>query len=102
MGTIKVTSATLNTNFTYESENLFINGGYQKDSQSGELKTISGTCYKPKDGVQTGEYIGNFNGRNDSGTMKYSLSDMTRQDTIAVLDAIDEIEKFINGENAEE
>ena len=102
MGTIKVTSATLNTNFTYENENLFINGTYQKDAKSDELKTISGTCYKPKDGVQTGEYIGNFNGRNDSGTMKYSLSDMTRQDTILVLDAIDEIEKFINGENAEE
>ena len=102
MGTIKVTSSTLNTNFTYENENLFINGTYQKDAKSDELKTISGTCYKPKDGVQTGEYIGNFNGRNDSGTMKYSLSDMTRQDTILVLDAIDEIEQFINGENAEE
>ena len=102
MGTIKVTSATLNSNYTYESENLFINGTYQKDAKSDELKTISGTCYKPKDGNQTGEYIGNFNGRNDSGTMKYSLSDMTRQDTIVVMDAIDEIEKFINGENAEE
>jgi hypothetical protein len=31
--------------------------------------------------------------------MKYSFSDMTRQDTIVVLDAIDEIEQFINGEN---
>lgn len=101
MGTIKVTSATLNTNFTYESESLFINGGYQKDATSGELKTISGTCYKPKDGVQTGEYIGNFNGRNENGTMKYSLSDMTRQDTIVVLDAIADIEKYINGENQE-
>lgn len=99
MGTIKVTSSTLNTNFTYENENLFINGSYQKDAKSDELKTISGTCYKPKDGSQTGEYVGNFNGRNENGTMKYSLSDMTRQDTIVVLDAIDEIEQFINGEN---
>jgi hypothetical protein len=101
MGTIKVTSSTLNTNFTYENENLFINGSYQQDSQSGELKTISGTCYKPKDGVQTGEYIGNFNVRNENGTMKYSLSDITRQDTIIVLDAIADIEKYINGENQE-
>lgn len=101
MGTIKVTSATLNTNLTYESESLFINGSYQQDSQSGELKTISGTCYKPKDVVQTGEYIGNFNVRNENGTMKYSLSDMTRQDTIIVLDAIADIEKYINGENQE-
>ena len=101
MGTIKVTSSTLNTNFTYENENLFINGTYQKDATSGELKTISGTCYKPKDVVQTGEYIGNFNVRNENGTMKYSLSDITRQDTIIVLDAIDDIEKYINGENQE-
>ena len=99
MGTIKVTSSTLNTNFTYENENLFINGSYQKDAKSDELKNISGSCYKPKSGSQTGEYVGNFNGRNDSGTMKYSLSDMTRQDTIVILDAIEEIEQFINGEN---
>ena len=99
MGTIKVTSATLNTNFTYESESLFINGNYQKDAKSDELKNISGTCYKPKSGSQTGEYIGNFNGRNENGTMKYSLSDMTKQDTIVILDVIDEIEQFINGEN---
>ena len=101
MGTIKVTSATLNTNFTYESESLFINGSYQQDSQIGELKTINGTCYKPKDVVQTGEYIGNFNVRNENGTMKYSLSDITRQDTIIILDAIADIEKYINGENQE-
>ena len=99
MGTIKVTSSTLNTNFTYENENLFINGSYQKDAKSDELKNISGTCYKPKDGSQTGEYVGNFNGRNENGTMKYSLSDMTRQDTIVILDAIEEIEQFINGDN---
>jgi hypothetical protein len=99
MGTIKVTSSALNVNFTYENENLFINGSYQKDAKSDELKNISGTCYKSKDGSQKGEYIGNFNGRNENGTMKYSLSDMTRQDTVVILDAIDEIEQFINGEN---
>lgn len=100
MGTIKVTSSALNVNITYENENLFINGTYQKDAKSDELKNISGTCYKSEDGAQTGDYIGNFNGRNENGVMKYSLSDMTRQDTIMVLDAIDEIEKFINeGEN---
>jgi hypothetical protein len=99
MGTIKVTSSALNVNFTYENENLFINGSYQKDAKSDELKNISGSCYKSKDGSQKSEYIGNFNGRNENGTMKYSLSDMTRQDTVVILDAIDEIEQFINGEN---
>ena len=99
MGTINVTSSQLNTNFTYENENLFINGSYQKDAKSDELKNISGTCRKPESGSQTGEYVGNFNGRNENGTMKYSLSDMTRQDTIVILDAIEEIEQFINGEN---
>jgi hypothetical protein len=99
MGTIKVTSSALNVNFTYENENLFINGSYQKDAKSDELKNISGTCRKPESGSQTGEYIGNFNGRNENGTMKYSFSDMTRQGTIVILDTIDEIEQFINGEN---
>lgn len=101
MGTIKITSATLNTNFTYESESLSINGSFQKDAKTDELQNISGTAYKPNGEGQQGTYVGNFNGRMVNGVMKYTLSDMTRQDSMLVLDAIDEIEQYIAGANKE-
>ena len=100
MSTFNITSSTLNTNFTYENENLVINGSFQKDAKTDELQNISGTAYQPAAEGQ-GQYIGNFNGRVVNGVMKYTLSDMTRQDTILVLDAIDEIEQYINGKNQE-
>ena len=102
MRTFNVTSSTLNTNFTYENENLVINGSFQKDAKTDELQNISGTAYQPNAEGGQGQYIGNFNGRMQNGVMRYSLSDMTRQDTLVVLDAIDEIEQYINGENIEE
>ena len=97
MGTMKITSQTLNTNFVYENDSLSVNGNYQQDKISGELVSISGTCYKPSAEGQ-GEYVGNFNGRIRDGQMKYTLSDMSRQDTVVVLDAIDEIEQYINSQ----
>ena len=101
MSTFNITSSTLNSNFTYENDNLSINGSFQQDAKTDELQTISGTAYKPNGEGQQGTYIGNFNGRMVNGVLKYTLSDMTRQDTMLVLDAIDEIEQYIAGANQE-
>ena len=101
MSTFNITSSTLNSNFTYVNDNLSINGSFQQDAKTDELQTISGTAYKPNGEGQQGTYIGNFNGRMVNGVMKYTLSDMTRQDTMLVLDAIDEIEQYIAGANQE-
>ena len=101
MSKFNISSSTLNSNFTYENDNLSINGSFQQDAKTDELQTISGTAYKPNGEGQQGTYIGNFNGRMVNGVMKYTLSDMTRQDTMLVLDAIDEIEQYINGANQE-
>ena len=98
MSKFNVINSTLNTTYTFENENVVINGSFQKDAKTDELQNISGTAYQPAAEGQ-GQYIGNFNGRMVNGVMKYSLSDMTRQDTLLVLDAIDEIEQYINGEN---
>ena len=102
MSKFNVVNSTLNTTYNFENENVVVNGSFQKDAQSGELQNISGTAYKPNAEGGQGQYIGNFNGRMQNGVMRYSLSDMTRQDTLVVLDAIDEIEQYINGENVEE
>ena len=101
MSKFQITSSMLNSNFTYENDNLSINGSFQQDAKTDELQTISGTAYKPAAEGQQGTYVGNFNGRMVNGVMKYTLSDMTRQDTMLVLDAIDEIEQYIAGANQE-
>ena len=101
MSTFNITSSTLNSNFTYVNDNLSINGSFQQDAKTDELQTISGTAYKPNGEGQQGTYIGNFNGRMVNGVMKYTLSDMTIQDTMLVLNAINDIESYINGENQE-
>ena len=100
MSKFQITNSTLNSNFTYENDNLSINGSFMQDAKTEELQTISGTAYKPAAEGQ-GQYVGNFNGRMVNGVMKYTLSDMTIQDTVLVLGAIEDIEKYINGENQE-
>ena len=102
MSKFQITSSTLNSVFTYENDNLSINGSFMQDAKTEELQNISGTAYKPAAAEgQQGTYVGNFNGRMVNGVMKYTLSDMTRQDTMLVLDAIDEIEQYIAGANQE-
>ena len=101
MSKFAITSSTLNSNFSYENESLSINGSFQKDAKTDDLQNISGTAYKPQGEGQQGLYVGNFNGRMVNGQMKYTLSDMTIQDTVLVLGAIEDIEKYINGENQE-
>ncbi len=100
MSKFNITSSTLNDSFVFENENFVINGNYQNDAKTNELLSINGTAYQ-KTAQGTGMYVGNFNGRVVDGVIKYNLSDMTRQDTLLVLAAIDEIEKYINGENQE-
>ena len=100
MSKFTITSSTLNDSFVFENENFVINGNYQNDAQTNKLLSINGTVYQ-KTAQGAGQYVGNFNGRVVDDVIKYNLSDMTRQTTILVLNAIDEIEQYINGGNQE-
>lgn len=101
MSKIQITSSKVNKTYILENENIIVNGSYQTDEQSGELQTVQGSCYRAVAEGQEGNYIGNFNGALRNGEMKYSLSEMSRKDSMLVWDAIDEIEAYITGENAE-
>ena len=98
MSKITVTSSKVNKTYELKNENIIVNGSYQTDEQSGELQTVQGSCYRNQDGT-IGAYIGNFMGTQRDGEVKYSLSEMSRRDSMMVWDAIDELEAFINGEN---
>jgi len=95
MGTFAVINSTLNSSYTYTDENIVVNGGYEKDAQNNTLRSISGSCYRMTQDGQQGEYVGNFNGYQREGGIKYSLSEMTRRDNNLVWNAIDGIEPHV-------
>jgi hypothetical protein len=95
MGNFEIVSSTLNINFTFNNENVSINGSAQKDGKTCVMQTLSGACYTPNEGGD-GEFIGNFNGHRRDGKMLYSLSDIAPADAQTVADAIAEIEDIIN------
>lgn len=99
MGTFNIKSSTLNSQYDYKDANLVVNGSFVKDATSDQLKNISGSCYRKNAEGEQGDNIGNFNGYMRDGRLRYSLSEMTREDSMAVWDAIAEIEQYIIGPN---
>lgn len=95
MGNFEIVSSMLNINFTFNNENVSINGSAQKDGKTGDIQTLSGACYTPSESGE-GEHIGNFNAHRRDGKMRYSLSDIAPADLQKVADAISEIEDIIN------
>lgn len=95
MGTFNIKSSTLNSQYDYKDANLVVNGSFAKDATSDQLQNISGSCYRINSAGDQGDHIGNFNGFMRNGKMLYSLSEMSREDSLAVWDAITEIEQYI-------
>ena len=99
MGTFNIKSSTLNSNYEYKNDAIVVTGNFAKDATSDQLQNISGSCYRINSEGEQGDYIGNFNGYMRDGRLRYSLSEMTREDSMAVWDAIAEIEQYIIGPN---
>lgn len=98
-GTFNIKSQTNNSDYEYKNTQVFVNGSFAKDITTGDLKNINGSCYHVDQSGNMGAYIGNFNGTMRDGEVRYSLSDMTRQDSNLVWDAIDDIEPYVLGED---
>ena len=95
MGTFNIKSSTLNSQFDYKNDAIIVTGSFAKDATSDQLQNISGSCYRINSAGEQGDHIGNFNGFMRNGKMLYSLSEMSREDSLAVWDAITEIEQYI-------
>ena len=89
----------MNSNYEYKNDAIVVTGNFAKDATSDLLQNISGSCYRINTEGEQGDYIGNFNGYMRDGRLRYSLSEMTREDSMAVWDAIAEIENYIIGPN---
>ena len=93
----KVTSRTENAQYEYDNSEMFIQGTFVKDAETGDLQNVSGTCYRKDEHGQHGEYFGNFNGYLRDGEVKYSMSEMSHTDANKVWAAVEEIEPEIVG-----
>lgn len=102
MSKFDITSSNLINQYNYENENVIVNGGYSSNPTNNELVNINGTAYRKNANGEMGDYIGNFNGNANNGEVLYSLSEMSRNDSELVWDAIEDIESYITGSNSPE
>lgn len=102
MGTFNVTSSSTNNNYEYKDNAVIVNGTYNIDNTTSTLQSVNGTVYLQNQDGEQGEYIGNFNGYMRDGEIRYSLSEMSRQQSNLVWNAIDGIEPNITGADSKE
>ena len=103
MSKFDVTSSALNNQYSYENEDVTVMGNYIMDVKNETLQSVMGSVYKQSSVEgQQGDYIGNFNGYQRNGQIKYSVSEVSSQDAVLILTAIADIETNITGENSEE
>lgn len=99
MGTFSVKNKSIRTQAEFKNDAMIVVVNFDKKDK-GVLVSYTGQCFRLTDKGQQGEFFGNFNGfsRNDGKSIKYSMSEMSRQDADIVWDAIDEIEPHILNE----
>lgn len=90
---LKKTSATLNENYDYSDDSVKGTVNVQSDPETNAVVSMNGHVYeKTKEGTQ-GAYIGSFNGQMQNGVMKYTTSQMTREQNNIVMDLVEELEQ---------
>lgn len=95
MGNFKVISETKNTQYGYDNSDVIVNGNYNTNTKDNVVMKISGSVYRKNSSGEQGTFIGNFNGQLRNDEMKYSLSEMSREDSNLVWAAIEDIESNI-------
>ena len=96
MGNYIETSSKIVTQYEYENGTLTARGEHRRDVTGGQVETINGTV---SDG---GQYVGDFSGRLRGEGMKYSLSEMTKEQSNVVWGVIADIEAEIATDASEE
>lgn len=95
MGNFKVISETKNTQYGYDNTDVIVNGNYNTNTKDGVVMNISGSVYRKNESGEQGDYIGNFNGRMTETGMKYSFSEMSREQSAQVWEVIAVVEENI-------
>ena len=100
MGQFEIESSTLNTQYSYRTDGIVVDGSFVKNASTGAIQTIGGNVWRTNEEGGQEDHVGNFSGWLKNGEMRYSLSEMTHQDSDMVWDAITQIEQNILGGNS--
>lgn len=99
MGKIEEKSRVLLVNLIYTDDNFKINVTYRQDLITKQVTQIDGTVFS-NDTLNTN--LGSFNGRNENDKMKYSFNNISLDNLVLVVSAIEEIERSINPKDEQE
>jgi hypothetical protein len=97
----EITNQNINTQFEFDAEKVIIQGNFVKTDKDGNLKSVQGNVFAKNEDGTIGVGIGNFNGYVRGGQMKYTLSEMSCENAVLILQTIALLEPYITGENAE-
>lgn len=93
MSKLNITQQTMVTRYEYSGDGaVTAQGEYRVNSITGKLEAVSGTVY------DNGQYIGDYNGYQRNDAVKYSLSEMTKEQSDVVWAVIADIEPQITPE----
>lgn len=97
----EIVNQNINTQFEFTTDAVIVQGNFIKSEKNAVLKSVQGNCFSKNEDGTIGVGIGNFNGYVRGGQMKYTLSEMSCENAVLVLQTIALLEPYITGENAE-
>ena len=96
MGNYSETSSKVVTQYEWSDGTVTARGEHRRDVSGEQVETVNGTV---SDG---GQYVGDFSGKLRGEGMKYSLSEMTKEQSDKVWGVIADIEAALASEASDE
>lgn len=101
MEKFSVINQNINTQYEFTTDAVIVQGNFIRGDKDAVLKSIQGNCFAKNEDGTIGVGIGNFNGYVRGGQLKYTLSEMSCENAVLILQTIALLEPYITGENAE-
>ena len=95
MKQFEITSSVTMSQYKYKNDEVFVNGNYQQDALSGKFVRLEGTAYEQNENGEQGNYIGNFTGTMQNGTLTFNFSGVSMENLPKLQTAIEDIEAEI-------
>jgi len=95
MGTFQIIETKKDSQYSYRNDDVIVNGEVDESEDGTIVLSIFGSVFVNNSG-ERGRCIGNFNGqRQEDGTIPFSLSAMSFEDSLLVWAAINEIKMLV-------
>ncbi|MBQ3700836.1 MAG: hypothetical protein II886_13180 [Prevotella sp.] len=97
MSTFSIQNEVINAQFTYENEDITASGSYTRNASDGSVTSIGGSVNK-SDADGNSVYLCSFSGGLRNGVIKYTTSEITKEDYDDVWAAITDIENHVTAD----